>query len=51
MSHSFDWDLKDAGLVTSLELVLRLFQARGTTRESLIEGAKQNIHNEKASTS
>ena len=32
---------KTPDLVTSLEPVTLLFRARGTTRESLIEGAKQ----------
>ena len=32
---------KTPGLMTSLEPVPLLFRARGTTRESLIEGAKQ----------
>ena len=40
-SHSATGILKTLDLVTSLEPVPLLFGARGTTRESLIEGAKQ----------
>ena len=40
-SHSATGISKTPDLVTSLELVPLLFRARGTTRESLIEGAKQ----------
>ena len=39
-SHSVTGISKTPGLVTSLEPVPLLFRARGTTRESLIEGAK-----------
>ena len=40
-SHSATGISKTPDLVTSLEPVPLLFRARGTTRESLIEGAKQ----------
>ena len=40
-SHSATGISKTPDLVTSLELVPLLFRARGTTRERLIEGAKQ----------
>ena len=40
-SHSVTGISKTPDLVTSLEPVPLLFRARGTTRESLIEGAKQ----------
>ena len=41
LSHSATWISKTPGLVMSLEPVPRLYLAKGgTTRESLIEGAK-----------
>ena len=41
LSHSVTGISKTPDLVTSLEPVPLLFQARGTTRGSWIEGAKQ----------
>ena len=42
MFESFrDWDLKDTGSCDELGAGAPVVQSKGTTRESLIEGAKQ----------
>ena len=42
MFESFrDWDLKDTGSCDKLGAGAPVVQSKGTTRESLIEGAKQ----------
>ena len=46
-SHSATGISKTLGLVTSLEPVPLLFRARGTTRESWIEGAKHTKHTQR----